>query len=354
MKTSYSLPILLVLAAALLAGCGGGGSSKGAAKLQAGDVAVVGDAHLTKKSFSTLLTSGEQSMKAQGQTVPTVGTADYQALIGQAMAALVQQAELNTAAAKMGIAITDKQIDARLKSIKAQYYSGSDKKFEAAVKAQKITDADVRDDVRNELIDQALFNKVTKNVKVSQAKVDAYFVANPTLYTAAATSRQVRHILVKSKTLANTIYTQVKAGGDKAWCTLAKKYSQDPSSKDKCGVLTVTKGETVPVFDKVAFSQPTKVVHAPVYDAKQYKAYFVIEPLTPIKPGAKTPDKADAAKIQSSLGSTAKNAFMTNWVTALQKSYCSGTQVRYQTGYAPSPDPCTTITSTSSSTTTTG
>ena len=46
----------------------------------------------------------------------------------------------------------------------------------------------------------------------------------------------------------------------------------------------MTKGETVPVFDKVAFSQPTKKVHAPVYDSAQYKAYFIIEPLSPIKP----------------------------------------------------------------------
>jgi hypothetical protein len=46
---------------------------------------------------------------------------------------------------------------------------------------------------------------------------------------------------------------------------------------------------------------------------------------------------------------------MTDWVTNLEKDYCAGTKVRYQTGYTPSPDPCTTITaSTSTSSTTTG
>ena len=107
---------------------------------------------------------------------------------------------------------------------------------------------------------------------------------------------------MKSKTLAASIFKQLSAGNDKTWCTLAKKYSEDPSSKDKCGKLTVTKGETVPVFDKVAFSQPTKKVHAPVYDAAQYKAYFIIEPLSPIRPAqddagdeGRRLDQADAA-----------------------------------------------------------
>jgi len=108
------------------------------------------------------------------------------------------------------------------------------------------------------------------------------------------------------------------------------------------------------VFNKVAFSQPTKVVHAPVYDSAQYKAYFVIEPLTDIKPGSTKPSAADAAKIQTSLSSNTKNQVMTDWVKNLQKDYCSGSKVRYQTGFAPATDPCAALTSTSSSTTTTG
>jgi parvulin-like peptidyl-prolyl isomerase len=351
MKKSYSLPILLALVAVLAAGCGGGSS---AAKLAKNDVAVVGSTHITQAQFDTLMASGKQTLKAQGQAFPKQGTAQYESLKGQAVTALVQQAQLNEKASSMGISITEKQIDASIDKIKKQYYGGSSKKFEAAVKAQHVTDVDVRNDIKNQLIDQALFKQVTKDVKVSDAKVDAYYVAHPELYTAAATSRQVRHILVKSKTLANSIFAQVKAGGDKAWCTLAKKYSQDPSSKDKCGVLTVTKGETVPVFNKVAFSQPTKVVHAPVYDSAQYKAYFVIEPLTDIKPGSTKPSAADAAKIQTSLSSNTKNQVMSDWVKNLQKDYCSGSKVRYQTGFAPATDPCVALTSTSSSTTTAG
>jgi foldase protein PrsA len=354
MKKSYALLILLALVAALAAGCGGSGSS--AAKLDSSDVAVVGDTHISQAQFDRLMASGKQSYKQQGQTFPKQGTAGYETVKGQAVTYLVQRAELNAKAASLGVTVSAKQIDTRLTALIKQYYGGSHAKYEKAVKAQGVTDADVRDNVHDQLLDQALFNKVTKGVKVSDKQIDNYFVSNPAQFPAAATSRKVRHILVKQKTLANSIYKQLKSGTDKTWCTLAKKYSQDPSSKDKCGVLTVTKGETVPVFDKVAFTQKTGVVHAPVYDSAQYKSYFVIEPLTDIKPGTKTPDAADKTKIAATLSSTSKNTYMNNWVKNLEKGYCTGSKIRYATGYTPSPDPCDSLTSSSTTTssTTTG
>ncbi len=113
----------------------------------------------------------------------------------------------------------------------------------------------------------------------------------------------------------------------------------------------MTKGETVPAFDKVAFSQPTKKVHAPVYDSVQYKAYFIIEPLSPIKPATATPEKKVAASIKSTLLTTKKNAVADTWATNLGKSFCTGKQIVYQVGFAPSPDPCAASSTTSATTT---
>jgi parvulin-like peptidyl-prolyl isomerase len=366
MKKTPALSILLALAAAVvLAGCGGGGSKSSdssvsgsgkAAKLNPNDVVVVGDTHITQDAFDGLMNTGKATLKQQGQTFPKQGTTAYEQLKGNAVTNLLEQAELNDKAASMGIKITDADVQKRLTAIVKQYYNGSKKKYETARKAQGVTDAYVLQVVKNQLIDQALYNRLTKNVKVSDAQIDKYFRNNPAQFPSAATSRKVRHILVKKKSLATSIYSQLKNGNDKTWCTLAKKYSQDPSSKDKCGVLTVTKGETVPVFDKVAFSQKTGVVHAPVYDAAQYKSYFVIEPVGDIKPGATKPTAAEKAQISTTLGTTKKNAFMNNWVKQLQIADCKNSSIAYATGYKPSPDICTTLltTTTSSSSTTTG
>jgi len=327
-------PLLLVLFAALFAGCGGG-----SAKLKSSDVAAVGSLHITKTAFNALIEQAKRSYATQTppKAFPKPGTVDYETIQGQAVTLLVQQAEREEKAGSMGIKITDKNVQTRLDQIKKQYFAGSEKRYQAQLKKQDLTDAQVREDIRQQLISEAVFSKVTKNVKVSDTAIHAYYIGHPTLYSQPQ-SRDVRHILVKSKSLAQSLYSQLKSGNDKAWCTLAKKYSQDPSSKNVCGKLTVTKGQTVAEFDKVAFTSPTKTVHTPVY-SKQY-GWFVIEPLSAIKAKSTTPEKQVSNTIKQQLLQQDKNQAMTDWVASLTKSFCSGSKIKYQTGYTPNPDPC--------------
>jgi peptidyl-prolyl cis-trans isomerase C len=348
MKTVKILLPLLVFAALLagfLTGCGGGSAS-----LAKNDVAAVGSVHVTKPDFDALLTQAKQSYAAQTppRAFPKQGTTAYQTIQGQAVGILVQQAERESKAKSMGIKVSDSEIQTRLDQIKKQYFGGSEKRYQAQLKQRKLTDAQVRNDIREQLISEKLFAKVTGDVKVSDKDVHAYYIAHPQLYSQAP-SRDVRHILVKSKPLAQSLYTQLKAGNDKTWCTLAKKYSQDPSSKNACGKLTVSKGQTVPEFDAVAFGGPTKKIHVPVH-SKQY-GWFVIEPLTNVKGRSTTPEKQVAASIRQTLLQQNKNQAMNDWVKDLSKSFCSGSKIKYQPGYTAIPDPCA---STTTAATTTG
>jgi peptidyl-prolyl cis-trans isomerase D len=69
----------------------------------------------------------------------------------------------------------------------------------------------------------------------------------------------VRHILVKTKEQALDIKKQLEGGAD--FAALAKKYSDDPGSKDTGGLYkNVEHGKMVPEFDKAAFElQPGKI-----------------------------------------------------------------------------------------------
>jgi parvulin-like peptidyl-prolyl isomerase len=339
------LPLLAV--SALLTACGGGGS----ASLDKNDVAAVGSVHVTKPDFDALLTQAKESYAAQTppRAFPKQGTTAYQTIKSQAVGILVQQAERESKAKSMGIKVSSSEIQTRLDQIKKQYFGGSEKRYQAQLKQRKLTDAQVRNDIREQLISEKLFAKVTGDVKVSDSDVHAYYIAHPQLYSQAP-SRDVRHILVKSKSLAQSVYTQLKTGDDKTWCTLAKKYSQDPSSKNACGKLTVSKGQTVPEFDAVAFGNPTKKIHTPVH-SKQY-GWFVIEPLTNVKPKSTTPEKQVAASIRQTLLQQKKNQAMNDWVADLSKSFCSGSKIKYQPGYSAIPDPC--APTTTAATTTTG
>ena len=347
MKKTFLFPIVLV--AALLAGCGGGGG----ASLKKDDVAVVGKVHVTKKGYDALIAQAQRSFKQQGRPFPKQGTTDYQTVKGQAVTLLVQQAEREAKASSMGIKISDSDVAKRLAQIKKQYFPCQDSKakdqakctdvrYQAQLKKQHLTDSSVQNDIRSQLISEAVFNKVTSKADVPASEIHDYYIAHPQLYTQPQ-SRDVRYILVKKKADADSVFAQVKSGGDKAWCTLAKKYAKDASGQN-CGKATFTKGQTVAAFDKIAFAQPTKVVHAPIYDPTQYKSWFVIEPLGNVKPRQSTPEKQVSASIKQQLIQTKKNQAMTDWVAETTKGFCSGSQIKYQVGYKPSPDPCTVTT----------
>jgi|SRR5579884_338861 len=343
MRTSF---LVLILAAAVVAGCGGSGS----AKLGASDVAVVGSTHISTSTLDEWLSRAKISYQQQGRTFPKEGTTTFDTIRGQLISSLVQQAELEDRAHAMGIHVGKAAIDKRLALLKKTYYGGSEKRYLQGIKKNGFTDAQIRDElIRPQLIAEALQNAIAKNVKVSDGEVHAYYESHLSQYTEPS-SRDVRYILVgKSKSQAQAVYTQLENGTDKTWCTLAKKYAKD-SSAQSCGKLTFTKGETVPVFDKTAFSAPTGKVVQPFFDPTRYKAWFVIEPVSPVRPKTVTPEKQVAASIRQVLLQQKKTQVENDWLASLKKSFCSGSKIKYQAGYSPSPDPC----AATSSTTTTG
>ena len=74
-KGKFLAPILLC--AALVAGCGGGG---GSAKLGGGDVAVVGNVHISQTQYDALIEQAKRSFQQQGRKFPQQGTTDYETL----------------------------------------------------------------------------------------------------------------------------------------------------------------------------------------------------------------------------------------------------------------------------------
>jgi SurA N-terminal domain/PPIC-type PPIASE domain len=343
-KNILRLSALLVVAAALAA-CGGGGSS---ASLGSSDVAVVGTTHITQAQFAQLLAQAKLAFVQNGRTFPKQGTTDYEAVKTQVINLLVQQAEEQEKAAAEGITISDQQITNRLNAIKKQYFGGSQKKYLAQLKAQKLTEAQVRQQIKLQLIQTALENKATTGINVSDSEIQTYYKQHAQEYKTAQ-SRAVRYILVKDQKTAGQLFSQLKSGSKQTWCTLAKKFSLDPSSKNKCGQGSFAKGQTVAAFDKVLFSAPTNQVHSPIHDS-QY-GWFVIEPTSGIKPSATTPESKVASSIRQTILQSRKSAAVTGFATALTKTYCSGSKIKYQTGYAPSPDPCTLSTTTNATTT---
>jgi parvulin-like peptidyl-prolyl isomerase len=324
MKILRFLPIPVLLAAALfVAGCGGSSSKS----VPANAVATVGSDTITKTQFNDLLAGAKRTYAARKTPFPKAGTSQYKALQDQALQYLVQQSELEQRANDLGVAVTDKDVADRLKQIKAQYFAGSETRYQQQLKQQGLTEAQIKKDLHAQVLSEKLYNKVTADVKVTDADVKAYYDSHKSTYEQKA-SRDVRHILVNTKKLADDIESQLKSGGD--FAKLAKKYSKDPGSAAQGGKLTISKGQTVPPFDKAAFSLKTNQVSAPVHTTY---GWHIIEPLGPVKTAKQTPLKDVKEQIRQQLLQTKKTDTMTKWVDAVKKDFAS--KLSYQTGYAP-------------------
>jgi foldase protein PrsA len=236
-------------------------------------------------------------------------------------------------------------------AIKKNCCGGSDAQYRAALKQQGLTDQEVRDNARAQLYAQRLGQELTKGIAVTPAAIAAYYASHRSDFQTKP-SRAVRYILLgKNKAdLATKLLAQLDGAPRSTWCTLAKKYSQDPSSSGKCGEASFTQGQTVADFDNLLFSLPTN--RAGKVNSSQY-GWFVLEPTAKATAVKTTPLAKATTKIKTTLLNAKKQAVVTAWTKKTQKNYCSSGKITYEDGYKPSPDPCASS-STKSSTSTSG
>src|SRR4051794_13440222 len=331
--TRIAAAALVALVVIVATACGSSDSS-----VPADAVAVVDGTPVTKAELDGLIARAKATYKTQKRAFPKAGTAEDQSLQQQAVAFLVQRAEYDNRAEELKLAVTDKEIDARIDQVKKQSFGGSQKKLDAQLKAQGYTTESLRADIRAQLLSEKIYNTVTKDAKVTDSAISKYYTQNKSQYSQAE-SRDVRHILVKTKAQANDIYDQLKAGAN--FAALAKKYSTDPGSKDNGGKLTIIRGQTVAPFDTTAFLLSTNQISRPI---KTEYGYHVIQPISDVKPPKVTPLKDAKPAIQATLLDKAKTDAITKWTNDTKAFFAK--KVNYATGYAP-PAAATDSTSTS-------
>jgi parvulin-like peptidyl-prolyl isomerase len=331
MKISRLVLLLCALASIGLAGCGGSSQD-----VPADAVAVVDGDDIARSDYEALIAQAKKSYKNQKREFPAAGSQEFQTLRNQAVQFLVQRQQFEQAADDLDIEVTDKQVDARLAQIKKQYFGGDQKKFDKQLKDQGISVAQVRNDIRSQIVSEKIFAKVTGKESVTEAEIAAYYAKNKAQYSQPE-SRDVRHILVKTKQQADDLYAQLAAGGD--FAALAKKFSEDTGSKANGGKLTISKGQTVAPFDRTAFLLKKNAISKPV---KTEFGYHIIQPLSETKAAKVTPLAEVKASIKQQLEQTQKNEAMTKWVDDLKKDYKD--KVAYATGFTPPPDTKSTTT----------
>ena len=282
----------LLLAVLALAGCGGDED------VPADAVAVVDGEEISRSDYEALINQAKKSYKNQKREFPAAGSQEFQTLRNQAVQFLVQREQFEQEAGELDVEVTDKQVNDRLAQIQKQYFGGDKAKYEKQLKEQGLTEQQVRNDIRAQLISEKIFARVTREVKVTDAQIASYYAKNKAQYSQPE-SREVRHILVKTKAQADDLHAQLQNGGD--FAALAKKFSQDTGSKANGGKLTISKGQTVAPFDKAAFALKLNEISEPV---KTEFGFHIIEPLSATKAAKVTPLKEVKASIRQQLQQT--------------------------------------------------
>lgn len=265
----------------------------------------------------------------------------YQAALQQVMPQLVGVEVSKAYAQENDIAVTQKDVDEEIKTIKGQIVEqakasgqdlGREEAFEEALKQADLTEDQLRQDIRDQLPIQKVQEEVTGNVKPSDAEIEAFYDENKDVQFATPEQRCISHILFNKdqKNKAEDVKQQLQDDGD--FAKLAKEFSQDPGSKDKGGELGCQgEGSFVPEFEKAAFNADEGEVVGPVETEFGQHVIKVTEtraaetaPLEEVKP-----------QIREQLSQEQQATEFEKWLEKEEKRR----NIEYLEGYKPEPVP---------------
>ncbi|HET9438429.1 MAG TPA: peptidylprolyl isomerase [Gaiellaceae bacterium] len=329
------LALLLASIALVAAACGGGSDS-----VPSGAVAVVDGTEVSKQDLDELIAQAKKGYAAQKQEFPKAGTPEYQSLQTQYVAYLVELEEFRQEAEELGIEVTEKDVDAAEQDFIKTRFDGKRAEYLKALKEQGFTVEEYRERALEvSALSKKLFDEVTRDVTVTEEEIVAYYTQNQSQY-GTPESRDVRHILIAekngegevdfaaSKAKADGIYAQLQDGAD--FAALARAESEDPGSKAEGGKLTISRGQTVPEFDKISFELDKGELSKPV---KTQYGYHVIEAVSEVRKAKTTPLDKVRASIRAQLLQQKRNEDMQLWVEDLRNKYEG--KVSYAVGYEP-------------------
>jgi foldase protein PrsA len=243
----------------------------------------------------------------------------FTSLSSQVMDFLIKAYWYQGTAHKLGIKLTDAQVQAALTKAKAGQFKTA-AQFQAFLKESGQTAQDIGYRVR---VNQ-IFMKLTARhpTAVTPAKIAAYYAAHKSQFGTPET-RNMRIVLAKSAAQAATAKSALQHG--QSWNAVAKKYSTDPTTKNKGGVLNrVTAGQQDAALSKAAFAAPANKLLGPV---KGQFGYYVVE-VTKINPATQKSLAASTALIKQTLTGQLQQAAQTAVDSTAKKEWLSKTTCR--------------------------
>jgi parvulin-like peptidyl-prolyl isomerase len=177
----------------------------------------------------------EQALTSQGVDP---STADGAETLAQArrrvLDAMIEQVIILQVAEREGVAVPDEEVDRAVQQSIAD--AGGEEQFQAWLGANSMTADDYRWALHAQLVAQAMFQQVTRDVPTVAEQVHA------------------RHIALATEEEARQVLERLRQGED--FATLARQFSQDATTRDNGGDLGFFPRDLLlsPEVEEVAFS----------------------------------------------------------------------------------------------------
>lgn len=224
------------LAVLLLSACGDGQANPGSA-------AVVGEDSITADQLSERVDQGLADPQA-AQQLGGDRTGYQQEILGQ----LINRELLEVATEREGVSISEGDVEAELQQIAEE--NGGVEALEELAAQSGLPREDLRNVVRDVVLEQRLGDALTEDVDIPEADLQAAYDQNIRNFDQVDS----RHILLPDEASARRVLDQVTADPE-SFANLAADLSIDPGSKESGGELPLSgRGAFAAPFEEALFS----------------------------------------------------------------------------------------------------
>jgi foldase protein PrsA len=224
-------------------------------------------------NFEHCVTQVRKQIPSLAKTATTTIRADckqlFQQYTSQVMDFLIKGYWYQAEAARLGVKVTDAQVQKAFTTAKDQQFPNS-AQFQTFLSQTGQT----LDDILFRFRINQIFTKLLArhSTAVTPTAISQYYYAHQSQFGTPET-RNLRIVLTKTRAQASAAKAALQSG--QSWNAVAKKYSIDPTSKNHGGQLTgVAKGQQDAALDKAAFSAQVNKLIGPV---KGQFGYYVVE-----------------------------------------------------------------------------
>lgn len=243
--------------------------------------AVVNDGVIMRSELDERIAQVEQQAQAQGGSLPPRSQ-----LVEQVLERMIMDEIQLQMASQANLSVDDTELNRQLRSI-AESNNMSLDAFADAVEADGMSLAEVRDDIRREmLMRQVQQRQVSQRVSVSERDVERFLNQQPSQQGQSFIEEtRARHLLVELTPTRNENQARARAeqarqrlqqGAD--FAAVAREFSDDRGSAMNGGELGwVRPGQTVPAFEEAMNSLGPEQLSQPVRSQFGYHVIEVLE-----------------------------------------------------------------------------